>query len=102
MLSSRHRKTYEAIQTNPVLASIRWDAIEAMLVAFGAEVEERAGSRVAITLNGQVAVFHRPHPRPDTDRGAVKSIRRFLALAGADPDSEAREGDEGSDEEDDR
>lgn len=91
MLSSRHRKTYDAIQANPVRANIRWDAIEAMFVAFGAEVVERAGSRVAVILNGQVAVFHRPHPQPETDRGAVKSVRRFLELAGVDPYDEGEE-----------
>jgi hypothetical protein len=33
-------------------------------------------------LNGVRAVFHRPHPSPATDRGALKSLRRFLIAAG--------------------
>ncbi|MFN6053710.1 MAG: type II toxin-antitoxin system HicA family toxin, partial [Planctomycetia bacterium] len=43
------------------------------------------GSRVRIALNGLRAVFHRPHPHKETDRGAVKSMRRFLSEAGVQP-----------------
>ena len=47
----------------------------------GAELTEGSGSRVRIYLNGVRAVFHRPHPEPDTDKGALKSMRRFLREA---------------------
>jgi len=33
-------------------------------------------------LNGVIAVFHRPHPQKETDKGALKSVRRFLKNAG--------------------
>jgi hypothetical protein len=56
-----------------------------MLVACGAIVEGAEGSRVAILLNGVAAVFHRPHPQKETDKGAVKSMRRFLIEAGIKP-----------------
>ncbi len=39
---------------------------------------ERAGSRVAVVLFTEVRVFHRPHPSPNTDKGAVASIRKWL------------------------
>jgi hypothetical protein len=48
----------------------------------GAELSEGRGSRVRIVLRGVRAVFHRPHPAKETDRGAVKSMRRFLQEAG--------------------
>ncbi|WP_309225663.1 type II toxin-antitoxin system HicA family toxin [Sphaerospermopsis sp. LEGE 08334] len=35
-----------------------------------------------IALNDVKAVFHRPHPQKETDKGAVKSMRRFLLEAG--------------------
>jgi len=44
----------------------------------GADISERAGSRIAVVLFGEVRVFHRPHPSPNTDKGAVASIRRWL------------------------
>ena len=46
--------------------------------ALGAEVEERAGSRVAVVWKNEVRVFHRPHPSPDTDKGAVASVKKWL------------------------
>ena len=36
-------------------------------------------------LNGVDAVFHRPHPAKETDRGALRSVRRFLREAGVTP-----------------
>lgn len=53
-----------------------------MLIAFGAEISEGNGSRVRIKLNDVRAVFHRPHSENTTDKGAVKSMRRFLQAAG--------------------
>ena len=55
-----------------------------MLAALGADISEGSGSRVRISLNGVDAVFHRPHPRKETDKGSVKSMRRFLKEAGVE------------------
>ena len=74
-----------AIFTEPVRANIPWADIEALLVALGAERDEGSGSRVRFVLNGIRAVFHRPHPQKETDRGAVKSVRRFLEEGGIRP-----------------
>lgn len=80
-LNNKHRKTLQAIFDEPTRSDVEWKAIEAMLVAAGAEVSEGSGSRVRIALKGMRAVFHRPHPRKETDKGAVKSMRRFLESA---------------------
>jgi len=74
-----------AIFTEPIRANIPWADIEALLVALGAERSEGSGSRVRFGLNGIRAVFHRPHPQKETDRGAVKSVRRFLEEGGIRP-----------------
>lgn len=76
------------IFTDPVSGSIPWKDVENMLVAAGAEISEGKGSRVRVFLNGVRAVFHRPHPKKETDKGAVKSVRRFLVAAGITPDTE--------------
>jgi hypothetical protein len=68
----KHDKTLEAIFAEPVRANINWSDIESRLVNVGAEVSEGAGSRVRIALNGVRAVFHRPHPKKETDKGAVR------------------------------
>ena len=84
-VNARHRKTLEAIYRHPVSGTIKWSAIEALLGAVGAEIDERAGSRVAVILEGQVHVFHRPHPSPETDKGAVRDVRDMLRDVGIQP-----------------
>jgi hypothetical protein len=84
-MKRKHRKTLEFIFSRPASGSIKWDDIEAMFVALGAEVSERKGSRVAVFLFNEVKVFHRPHPTPDTDKGAVASIRKWLESHGVTP-----------------
>jgi len=59
--------------------------IEALFNALGANVSERAGSRIAVVLFGEVRVFHRPHPSPNTDKGAITSIRKWLELYEVQP-----------------
>jgi hypothetical protein len=76
-MKRKHRATLEQIFARPVSGSIRWSDIEALFVALGAEVSEREGSRIGVFLFGEVRVFHRPHPSPDTDKGAVASIRKM-------------------------
>jgi len=77
-MRKRHQKTLEAIFTRPVSGNLQWRDIEALFVELGAEISEREGSRVAVFLFGEVRVFHRPHPGPSTDKGAVVSIRKWL------------------------
>ena len=77
-MNKKHLKTWNRLWHDPVLPGIVWSDIEAMLIAFGAEISEGNGSRVRIKLNDVRAVFHRPHPEKTTDKGAVKSMRRFL------------------------
>ena len=84
-MGPKHRRTLQAIFEDPVRSNIVWRDIESTLKAAGAEISEGAGSRVRIALNDVRAVFHRPHPKKETDRGAVKSMRRFLAEAGVTP-----------------
>lgn len=77
-MKPRHLATLARLFSHPVSGTIRWKDIEALFTELGAEIEEREGSRVAVTLFGQVRVFHRPHPSPETDKGAVASIRKWL------------------------
>jgi len=85
VISSRHMTTLAAIFADPVRANIAWRDIEALFEACGGEVSEGSGSRVRVALNGVRAVFHRPHPQKETDKGAVKSVRRFLSEAEVKP-----------------
>jgi hypothetical protein len=84
-VQSKHRKTLGAIFEHPARADILWKDVEALLKALGAEISEGRGSRVRIALQGVRAVFHRPHPRKEADRGTVASVRRLLTEAGIKP-----------------
>jgi hypothetical protein len=84
-LSRQHQATLEAVFAAPVRSSIPWRDIEALFVACGAEITEGQGSRMRVALNGVRAVFHRPHPQKETDKGAVRSVRRFLTEADIKP-----------------
>jgi len=84
-MKRKHQKTLEAIYARPVSANIQWRDIEALLDELGADISERAGSRIALVLFDEVRVFHRPHPLPDTDKGAVASVRKWLEQHGVVP-----------------
>lgn len=81
-LNNKQKATLREVFEDPVKSSIRWTDIEILFTALGGVVSEGNGSRVRVKLNGVFAVFHRPHPQKETDKGAVKSVRRFLTNAG--------------------
>ena len=84
-MNSRQRKTLEDIFKIPTPSNILWSDIESLLKALGAVISEGNGSRVRIKLKDERAVFHRPHPRKETDKGAVNSMKRFLQNARVKP-----------------
>ena len=72
----------QAIFKEPTQSNVKWTDIESLFKHLGAEVSQGNGSRIRVALNGVRAVFHRPHPRKETDKGALVSVRRFLENAG--------------------
>jgi hypothetical protein len=84
-LNSKNRKTLEALFEAPTRSDVRWTDFEALLASLGAVISEGRGSRVRVLLNKCEAVFHRPHPRPEMNKGAVASAREFLRRAGSEP-----------------
>lgn len=81
-MDKKHEKTLAALFEKPVRSNILWIDIVSLFIALDAEVSEGKGARVRVELNGIRAVFHRPHPEKETDKGAVKSVQRFLIEAG--------------------
>jgi hypothetical protein len=84
-MKRKHLKILKAVFSHPVSANILWQDIESLLAELGAEITEREGSRVAVVLFNEVRVFHRPHPGPNMDKGAVASIRNWLKKHGIVP-----------------
>jgi hypothetical protein len=83
--NAKHRRTFESVFADPVRPDVGWADVESFFLAVGAEILEGRGSRIRVKLKEYRAVFHRPHPKPDTDRGALKAVRRFLRDAGVEP-----------------
>ena len=90
-MGSRHERTLREVFERPARSNIEWSRIEAMFVHYGAYVQERAGSRVAVELGERKAVFHRPHPAKEASRSLVRDVRDFCEEAGLTPPDEESE-----------
>ncbi|NOT55080.1 MAG: type II toxin-antitoxin system HicA family toxin [Deltaproteobacteria bacterium] len=84
-MKRKHQRTLGLIFAHPTSANVPWRDIEALFTELGAEISEREGSRVAVVLFQEVRVFHRPHPSPNTNKGALASIRQWLEQHGITP-----------------
>ena len=84
-MKRKTQRTLDAVFAHPTSGNIQWRDIEALFREIGADITEREGSRVAVFLFGEVRVFHRPHPSPNTDKGAVSSVRKWLEQHGVAP-----------------
>jgi hypothetical protein len=57
-----------------------------LLGALGAEIREGKGSRIRVVLRNQILNMHKPHPRKELGKYAVKLVRDFLKIAGVGHD----------------
>jgi hypothetical protein len=87
-MNRRQRLTLARVFAEPTPADLRWAEIEVMMQAAGAQLSEGSGSRVRVALGGVRAVFHRPHPDPNTKRSPVRAVRDFLIAAGVTPEED--------------
>jgi len=84
-MKRRHQATLRLIFARPASGSVRWSDVEALFRELGAEIREAEGSRVKVKLFREIRVFHRPHPSPDTDKGALANVRQWLKSHGVEP-----------------
>ena len=84
-MKRKNKRALDLIFTRPTPGNIHWEEVLSLFRELGAEISEREGSRVGVRLFGDRRVFHRPHPSPDTDKGAVESIRKWLEANGVMP-----------------
>ena len=85
LVNNKHRKTLRAIFGKPVSSSILWQDVEKLFVALGCKITEGRGSRIRVMKDDTFAVFHRPHPEKETNKGAVVSVRDYLTKIGVAP-----------------
>jgi hypothetical protein len=84
-MRAKHAKTIALNFARPGSGNVRWSDAEALLISLGAEISEGEGSRVRVRLFGDRRVFHRPHPSPAMDKGAVAALREWLEANGVRP-----------------
>jgi hypothetical protein len=77
-LSSKNRKTPEAIFSHPSRTNIKWEELKKLLTALGAELHEGEGSRVHFMIGVAKLVLHRPHPGNEAKEYQVEAVRKFL------------------------
>jgi predicted HicB family RNase H-like nuclease len=96
----KNQRTLELIFSRPVNGSLPWRDIEALFQGLGGEVSERAGSRVAVVLFGEVRVFHKVdgyHAKIEYDeetdqfRGEILGLSGGADFYGSSPDELRRE-----------
>jgi hypothetical protein len=84
-MKAKHKKTLQLIFKHPVSGNIKWKDVEALLLALGATIKQREGSRIHVELFNDDKIYHRPHPQPTTDKGAVANVREWLKSNGVKP-----------------
>ena len=84
-MNNKHRKTLDALLTDPVNGNLDWLRIEALLLALGCRVIEGPGSAVTFEHAGRRANFHRPHPGKEALRYRIKAVREFIEKIGVEP-----------------
>jgi hypothetical protein len=82
-MNHHHRKTLHALFDHPISGNLSFKDVEKLFEDLGATLEDRSGDRVAITLKGHTAVFHKAHHSIPKDE--VVNIRHFLTSSGIDP-----------------
>ena len=86
-MNKKQKSTLKSIYEKPPRSDIEWADIESLLKSLGSTFKEGNGARVRVKLNGVKAVFHRPHPEKESDKGQVSSVRTFLDRAGIKPET---------------
>jgi hypothetical protein len=83
-MEKKHRKTFEALLQRPDRTDIDWEDFLNLLTFLGAIIKNQSGAAFGIRLNGEYAVFHKPHPGHTIYTTDLKRIRKFLTNAGVE------------------
>lgn len=83
-MNHKHRKVLAQLFAHPISANIDFKEVEHVLKELGAEIENKHGNRIGVTLKGHTAAFtHVNHSLPKDE---VVQIRKFLEGVGVTPE----------------
>lgn len=77
MNSSKLQKIYDKVISGP-LKPMKWQDIEALLMALGARQRKSDGSSRIFIINDRPLTIHEPHPANEVKKYAVKLLRDYL------------------------
>jgi hypothetical protein len=83
-MTKKHRRTFALIFEKPNRKDVEWDDFINLLNYLGASIRQQSGSAHGIQLNGEYAVFHKPHPGHTIYPTDLKRIRKFFKNAGVE------------------
>jgi hypothetical protein len=81
-VSKKHQRTFAFIYEKPDRNDIDWDDFINLLNYLDASIRRQGGSAYGIKLNGEYAVFHKPHPGHTIYPTDLKRIRKYFSNAG--------------------
>jgi hypothetical protein len=83
-MNHRHRKLLAQIFAHPISTNLDFSAIRSVLQELGADIENKSGNRIGVSLHGHTVAFsHANHSLPKDE---VVQIRKFLESAGVNPE----------------
>jgi hypothetical protein len=83
-MNHHHRATLHVLFAHPISANIDFKRVVHLLEDLGAAVENKAGNRIGVKLNGHSAAF--THAHHDLSKEEVVQVRKFLETCGVTPD----------------
>jgi len=84
IMNHRHRKVLHALFAHPISANIDFKDVTSVLGELGAEIENRQGARIAVTLHGHTILLH--HAQHSLPKDEVVQIKKFLIDCGVAPE----------------
>lgn len=84
-MNHRHRKILHAIFAHPVSGNISFKDVVHVFEELGAEVDNKSGNRIGVTLGGHTVAF--AHGSHDLPKEEVMQIKKFLTTCGVDPET---------------
>jgi len=82
-MNHHHRKTLHALFAHPISANIDFKKVIHLLEEIGADVDNKTGNRIGVTLNGHSVAF--PHAHHSLPKDEVAQVRKFLEACGITP-----------------
>lgn len=84
-LAGSHSKTLEAIFRHPLVHSLEWSDVVALIEKIGG-VDQKANNEATFEVAGERHRFHKPHTK-DLPGSEVIELRKFLQRAGWSPEA---------------